>query len=103
LPETQIRCAFDFHAAAIVSTGIGDASSSTGSYFAFLLLPLEAHDPHLPIKSVAYKNGRVKKEILELKNELCTMMRDNRFDCQFVATHEDFGMSASHPAKFDLH
>jgi hypothetical protein len=101
LPEGLIPCTLAFDATSVTKTRLPDASHKGGSAFAFLRLPLDHRIPDLLIRSVARPHGRMTKEILPAKTELCDILRQCGFPPHVVATDGDSKMDQAHADAFE--
>jgi hypothetical protein len=96
-------CSLAFDAAAVSAIGVRLTKKRTECCFAFLLLPLDHRLPHLLIKSLLWRNGKMNDEIMEIRDELCQTLADNNFYCHFIATDGDSGMNELHSETFALY
>jgi hypothetical protein len=90
-----------FDATAVSATGVRLTKKRTESCFAFLLLPLDHRLPHVLVKSLLWRNGKMNDDILEKKNEVVRTLTANHFYCHFVATDGDSGMNELHNEAFE--
>jgi hypothetical protein len=98
-PYEQIPATLAFDATPVSSTGIGQ-SWSTGSSFAFILLPLDHSHKQLVIKSAWHKNGKINQEVRDLRDKLLEVLKGNGVLCHFVGTDGDNGVDGAHEKAF---
>jgi hypothetical protein len=103
LTDEVVPCVMAFDAAAVSATGLATKGNSPGNVFAFMLLPLDHRLPDLLVKSIRWPTGRMDADIRAKKDELVDVLLQNGFECHFVATDGDSGMSVCHMIAWRLY
>jgi hypothetical protein len=67
------------------------------------MAPWDARCPTLLIQTLVRTDGKIKPDIIEIRDKLAGILRDCRFICHFVATDGDNAMDSAHLTTFTLY
>jgi hypothetical protein len=92
IPEEQmVPATLAFDATSVSLTGVNQPWK-TGSSFTFMLLSLDHRLPDAVLKYVKHPQGHIDLAILDLRDELLGIVKQNGFLCSFIATDGDNGV-----------
>jgi hypothetical protein len=98
--DVVIRVTLAFDATSISYKGMRKKGCKNQSCFAFVMAPHERQLGDLLVRSIPHETGRIDEQILGIRNELCTVLRETKFVVNFVATDGDKGTAKIHTEAF---